>query len=32
MNIFYVNKDPEIAAQKLYNKHIVKMLINGGVG
>ena len=27
MNIFYLHPDPEIAAQKQYNKHIVKMIL-----
>ena len=27
MNIFYLHSDPVIAAQKQYNKHVVKMIL-----
>ena len=27
MNIFYLNEDPVVAAQKQYNKHVVKMIL-----
>jgi hypothetical protein len=27
MNIFYLNSDPERAAQLQYNKHVVKMIL-----
>ena len=27
MNIFYLNSDPYIAAEKQYNKHVVKMIL-----
>ena len=27
MNIFYLNSDPTISAQKQYNKHVVKMIL-----
>lgn len=30
MNIFYVDKDPRVAAQSLVDKHIVKMIIECG--
>jgi len=27
MNIFYLNSDPVVAAEKQYNKHVVKMIL-----
>lgn len=27
MNIFYIDKDPKIAAQNMINKHVVKMIL-----
>ena len=27
MNIFYLHSDPVVAAQKQYNKHVVKMIL-----
>jgi len=27
MNIFFLNKDPKIAAQMMHNKHVVKMIL-----